>query len=362
MIIPWIPNLDFSNLAGSVEQVQRAGLLGRVALGPVAADQISACVRLLERTGGRVDLLVHLGDPDEDAALELLNAGASQVLLAAEQTLTAPRIPADRIVSFRADHSPDEAVPRGWLLQLQDPQVARMAELEMARIDCLVDAGQLEQHPEWISAFFEAVLVSDREDGLWPTIIVDPLGTALGLAYSSADSLAHAIEHRVGTYYSRSRDELWVKGLSSGATQQLLEVRLDCDRDCLRFTVTQEPPGFCHRETYTCFGAERSLATVTQRLAERLQQADSDSFTWKLAHDADLLASKLLEEAGELAQANRENDRFEVTWEAADVLYFSLVALAGKGVTVDQVHQELARRMNRVIRRPTQPKSPGETG
>lgn len=361
MIIPWIKELDLNDLTAAAAQVRRASLLGRVALGPITSEQQAAAVKLVERTGGGVDLLVELAEPNEPQALELLNAGASQLLLPGNADWNSAAISADRVVRFGPDDSPDAAVPAGWLLEPTSPQVARIAELEMARVDCLVPMALLEEHPEWISQVLSHVLVSDREDGLWPTVIVDPLGTALGLAYSNEESLAHAVKHRVGAYFSRSRGELWVKGLSSGATQELLEIRLDCDRDCLRFTVTQQPPGFCHRETHTCFGPQRSIATVTQRLTERLQQADSDSYTYKLAHDSELLKSKLLEEAGELATANGEADPFEVTWEAADVLYFSLVAMLRNGVPLERVYQELARRMNRVVRRSTTPKSPGET-
>jgi phosphoribosyl-ATP pyrophosphohydrolase/phosphoribosyl-AMP cyclohydrolase/histidinol dehydrogenase len=144
---------------------------------------------------------------------------------------------------------------------------------------------------------------------------------------------------------------LWVKGLTSGATQQLLGIRFDCDRDCLRFTVTQDAPGFCHRNTHTCFGEERSIATVMQRLKQRIDSPDAKSFTKKLANDADLLRKKLLEEAGELAEAAQLDDRYEVAWEAADVLYFSLVAMLNNGVGLEEVYAELSRRMNRIVRR-----------
>ena len=172
-----------------------------------------------------------------------------------------------------------------------------------------------------------------------------------GLGFSNTESLAYAIENRVGTYYSRSRDGLWVKGETSGATQQLLGIRFDCDRDCLQFRVTQSAPGFCHRNSYTCFGEYRSIQTVMQRLVERINDADPKSFTRKLAGDAAMLETKLLEEAKELSDASQADDDYEIAWEAADVLYFSLVAMLKNGVTLDRVYDELSRRMNRVVRR-----------
>jgi phosphoribosyl-ATP pyrophosphohydrolase/phosphoribosyl-AMP cyclohydrolase/histidinol dehydrogenase len=158
---------------------------------------------------------------------------------------------------------------------------------------------------------------------------------------------------------------LWIKGETSGATQQLLGIRMDCDRDCLRFKVTQDPPGFCHLNTHTCFGEERTIESVVQRLIERINDSDEGSFTRKLANNAKMLEAKLLEEAQELSEASRLNDKHEIAWEAADVLYFSLVAMLKNGVTLDRVFQELARRMNRVVRRKnkleaTQPGNEGD--
>ena len=213
---------------------------------------------------------------------------------------------------------------------------------------CMIDVSVLEQDSELLPAMVTQLVKSDRSDGLIPTVIVDPLGTALGLAYSNAASIAHAFKTRNGTYWSRSRNELWEKGATSGATQRLLRIDTDCDSDCLRFTVDQRPPGFCHRNTYTCFGQQRSIQTVIHRLQERIKGSDTKSFTYKLANDAKMLETKLLEEAQELSDADTDD---EVAWEAADVLYFSLVKMVNQGVSLDRVFAELSRRMNRVVRR-----------
>jgi phosphoribosyl-ATP pyrophosphohydrolase len=233
----------------------------------------------------------------------------------------------------------------------ESPDGQSLATAELAKQWAVVDANWLDEHPEVIADYYNQILTTDRDDGLWSTIICDSLGIALGLAYSNRESLLHALKTRQGAYWSRSRGGLWVKGLTSGATQQLLGIRFDCDRDCLRFTVTQDAPGFCHRNTHTCFGEERSIATVMQRLKQRIDSPDAKSFTKKLANDADLLRKKLLEEAGELAEAAQLDDRYEVAWEAADVLYFSLVAMLNNGVGLEEVYAELSRRMNRIVRR-----------
>ena len=119
---------------------------------------------------------------------------------------------------------------------------------------------------------FAAALVSDRADTLWPTVVTDEYGKALGLAYSNTASLRKAIAERRGVYHSRTRG-LWVKGETSGATQALLRVDADCDRDTLRFTVRQQGVGFCHRDTYTCWGPERGLAALARELRARTREA-----------------------------------------------------------------------------------------
>ena len=119
-----------------------------------------------------------------------------------------------------------------------------------------------------LGAAIAAPLTSDRSDGLWPTVVVDELGIALGLAWSDADSLSEAVRSGRGVYHSRSRG-LWIKGETSGASQELLRVDLDCDRDAIRFTVAQKDPGFCHLDTMTCWGDHGGVAALARRLARR---------------------------------------------------------------------------------------------
>jgi phosphoribosyl-ATP pyrophosphohydrolase len=194
---------------------------------------------------------------------------------------------------------------------------------------------------------FAAPLNSDRPDGLWPTVVVDERGVALGLCYSDLKSLRAALERGRGVYQSRSRG-VWVKGEISGATQELLRIDADCDRDCLRFMVRQQPPGFCHLNTRTCWGDESGLGALARRLAERRAAAPAGSYTARLFADPDLLGAKLREEASELAEAKA---RAEVIHEAADVLYFTLATLARHGVDLAEVERALARRALKVTRR-----------
>ncbi len=191
-----------------------------------------------------------------------------------------------------------------------------------------------------------APLTSDRADGLWPTVVVDERSVALGLAFSDLASLREALATRRGVYHSRSRG-LWKKGESSGVTQDLLAVSLDCDRDALRFTVRQHGAGFCHLGTRTCWGPERGLDDLGRRLAGRRGEAPAGSYTRRLLDDPALLRAKLVEEAAELADAQEPG---RVAEEAADLLYFALVSLVRAGVGLDEVERVLDRRALRVSR------------
>jgi phosphoribosyl-ATP pyrophosphohydrolase len=201
-----------------------------------------------------------------------------------------------------------------------------------------------------------ACLTSDREDGLWPTVVSGATGETLGLAWSSAASLREALDSGRGVYHSRRRG-LWVKGETSGNVQELLRVDLDCDRDCLRFTVRQRGGGFCHTGTATCFGPATGLPALTARLTSRLRDAPAGSYTRRLLDDPELLRAKLQEEAGELADAE---SRAEVVHETADLLYFALTAMTRGGASLEEVLGELDRRALKVERRPGDAKPPRE--
>lgn len=203
-----------------------------------------------------------------------------------------------------------------------------------------------------------ACLTSEREDGLWPTVVTEASGETLGLVWSNAASLRRALETGRGVYHSRRRG-LWFKGETSGDVQELVRVDLDCDRDCLRFTVRQAGEGFCHTGARTCFGAASGLPALLARLEARQRSAPEGSYTRRLLDEPDLLAAKLREEAGELAAAE---SRAEVVHETADLLYFALTAMVRGGVALDEVARELDRRALKVSRRPGDAKPEKEVG
>ncbi|MFV2038829.1 MAG: phosphoribosyl-ATP diphosphatase, partial [Acidimicrobiales bacterium] len=229
-------------------------------------------------------------------------------------------------------------------------EVARLDSIGAdAQVGMAIYTGQLS-----LGEALSAMLSSDRSDQLWPTVVVDERGTALGLAWSNAETLAEAIESRRGVYQSRSRG-LWVKGETSGATQELLKVDLDCDRDALRFTVRQHGSGFCHTGSRTCWGSDGGVGRLARRLGRIATEDNPTSNTRRLLDNPALLQAKLLEEAAELVAANRSAD---VTHEAADLLYFLMVKLCSAGVPFDRVEAMLDARERRVTRRPMQSKEP----
>src|SRR2546426_9077043 len=143
---------------------------------------------------------------------------------------------------------------------------------------------------------------------VWPTVVCDEWGHALGLVWSTRESLARGIAERKGIYWSRSRQALWEKGATSGNTQELVRVELDCDRDALRFTVRQRGAGFCHLDRRSCWPSAFDLDDLARTITERAACPEPGSGTAKLLADPALLAAKLREEAEELGRANEPAD------------------------------------------------------
>ena len=210
----------------------------------------------------------------------------------------------------------------------------------------IVDILEVSNHPA--SHLITKAIRSDRPDGLFPTIVSDEHGVSLGLVYSSKESIQASIESSKGVYYSRSRKGLWRKGETSGDTQQLLRIELDCDADALRFVVRQEGDGFCHLKTATCFGPYNGLSKLEKTLKARQDSAPQGSYTARLFNDPKLLQAKLLEEANELAEAKSQE---EVAAEAADLFYFALTKCVAAGVSLSNVERDLDRKSFKTSRR-----------
>lgn len=180
--------------------------------------------------------------------------------------------------------------------------------------------------------------------GLIPTVVQDyDTGDVLMTAYSSEESLRAACAQKRGLYWSRSRKSLWAKGETSGHIQELIAIDLDCDGDTLLFQIRQKGVA-CHLERWSCFPRIRrrwSLNDLDRTLAERKESMPEGSYTAKLFNSAELRAEKLTEECGELIEAP---DFLENRWEAADLLFFTLVEARANDVSLDDIVAELRSR------------------
>ncbi|UZJ51863.1 hypothetical protein CBS101457_001183 [Exobasidium rhododendri] len=198
-------------------------------------------------------------------------------------------------------------------------------------------------------------LKSDRTDGLFPTTVVaSSLNTSLGLVYSSRQSVRESLLTGSAVYQSRTRG-LWRKGETSGATQQVVRVRMDCDVDALEFTVRQkvgqEHAGFCHlTDRQGCFGKISGLALLESTLESRKLSAPKGSYTARIFSDSSLLEAKIREEASELVEA-KDSDKNHVAFEMADLLYFALARCIRAGVSLEDVERSLDAKAKKISRR-----------
>ena len=191
--------------------------------------------------------------------------------------------------------------------------------------------------------------------GLVPAVIQDAAsGRVLTVAFMNRDALERTLSEGQTWLWSRSRGELWHKGATSGNTQQVRGIVADCDADALLVLVDPDGPA-CHTGARTCFftrlsGAQAepfaALADLSATVAARAAEADPErSYTASLlARGIDTVCKKVGEEATEVVLAAKGNERDQVIYESADLLYHLTVLWQAAGVTPDEVAAELARR------------------
>jgi phosphoribosyl-AMP cyclohydrolase / phosphoribosyl-ATP pyrophosphohydrolase len=193
------------------------------------------------------------------------------------------------------------------------------------------------------------------ENGLAPCIVQDwRTGEVLTLAYVNAESLARTRQTGEMHFYSRSRQELWHKGATSGNTQTVKAIRYDCDADALVALVEPRGPA-CHTGERTCFhqgelepGAPfEVLPTLERTIEERAHSRPTGSYTAVLIADPELARAKVQEEADEVARAAREESDERVAEEAADVIYHLAVLLHARGLSLSDAERVLDGRRKR---------------
>jgi phosphoribosyl-ATP pyrophosphohydrolase/phosphoribosyl-AMP cyclohydrolase len=191
--------------------------------------------------------------------------------------------------------------------------------------------------------------------GLVPCVVQDwRTGEVLTLAYMNAESLLRTRETGEMHFFSRSRQELWHKGATSGNTQAVRAIRYDCDGDALLALVEPAGPA-CHTGERTCFhrgqleppAPHEALPTLERTVAERAARRPAGSYTAVLLADPALISSKVQEEAEEVTRAAREEDDERVREEAADVIYHLTVLLASRRLQLADAERVLNERRQR---------------
>ena len=187
-------------------------------------------------------------------------------------------------------------------------------------------------------------------NGLVPAIVQDArTREVLTLAYMSAESLARTLETGETWFWSRSRNELWHKGETSGNTQQVVSMSSDCDNDAIVVLVNPAGPA-CHTGARSCFGIDHEqLDSVLQELYELIKSRQAErpegSYTTYLFDKGlDKILKKVGEESAETIIAAKNDDPKQLVAETADLLYHLLVMLVARGVNLDDVRDELAQR------------------
>ena len=193
--------------------------------------------------------------------------------------------------------------------------------------------------------WLEAVHFGD--DGLVPVVAQSALaGEVLMVAYADRAALERTRETGEAHYHSRSRGKVWRKGETSGHTQVVEDVRVDCDGDAVLYVVRQHGPA-CHTGTPTCFGEPTGgvLQRLAGTIADRARTRPAGSYTARLlAEGIGKVAQKVGEEAVETVVAATSEDGGRLASEAADLVYHLLVLLEAKQLPLERVLEELARR------------------
>jgi len=190
----------------------------------------------------------------------------------------------------------------------------------------------------------------DRIKGLIPAIVQDfYTGRVLMLAYVNQESYDFMLKNNETCFWSRSRNELWHKGATSGDVQKIKHMAFDCDNDTLLILVEQTGNGACHTGSYSCFGDEKGefniLDKVFSQIKDRSENPKEKSYTnYLLDTGVDKICKKIGEEAAETIIAAKNRSKSEFSEEASDLLYHLLVLMLEQGVTLSDIKSTLAGR------------------
>lgn len=192
------------------------------------------------------------------------------------------------------------------------------------------------------------------ENGLIPAVVVDAYSKkVLTVAYMNKESLKISMEKGLTCFYSRSRQELWLKGETSGNYQHIVSITADCDLDALTVVVEKDGPA-CHKGTDSCFTNavyqsedrhEFSVEGLYELLEGRKKDKPEGSYTTYLFEKGiDKILKKVGEECTEVIIAGKADDKKETVYEIADLAYHVMVLMTQMGITVEDIKKELASR------------------
>ena len=192
------------------------------------------------------------------------------------------------------------------------------------------------------------------EKGLIPAIIVDSVTKeVLTLAYMNRESLEISMEKGLTCFWSRSRNELWLKGETSGNYQHIVSITADCDKDALKIVVEKDGPA-CHLGNESCFEnplwaskekSEFSLKGLMKLIEGRkLDKKEGSYTTYLFEKGIDKILKKVGEECTEVIIASKDNDIKETIYEVADLAYHVMVMMTEMGISLEDIHKELASR------------------
>ena len=192
------------------------------------------------------------------------------------------------------------------------------------------------------------------EKGLIPAIVVDAMTKrVLTLAYMNKESLQISMEKKMTCFFSRSRQELWLKGETSGNYQHIVSITADCDKDALVVVVEPEGPA-CHLGTESCFENpvwenedlhEFSLQNLmTMLVGRKIEKKEGSYTTYLFEKGIDKILKKVGEECTEVIIAGKADDKKETIYEIADLTYHVMVLMIQMGISLEDIHKELASR------------------
>ena len=197
------------------------------------------------------------------------------------------------------------------------------------------------------------------EKGLIPAIVIDAeTKKLLTLAYMSKESLQISMEKGLTCFYSRSRQELWLKGETSGNYQHIVSITADCDGDALEVLVLKDGPA-CHTGSESCFNDkvyenEENLAELESKFSytglmkliegRKTDKKEGSYTTYLFEKGIDKILKKVGEESTEVIIAAKADDKKETVYEIADLAYHVIVLMVQMGISVEDIHRELASR------------------